>query len=675
VSLLGRVTERAEKLSLRPRRSGDGFMMHCPAHDDRDPSFSVHQRGDKVLIHCHAGCDPQAIISSLGIEWSDLFEDGSPERQKQTIIAEYDYTDEAGNLLFQVCRFEGKSFRQRRPDGNGGWIWNLKGVRRVLFRLPKLLEAIGRGEPVFVVEGEKDVLRLEAAGVTATCNPAGAGKWREEQSEIFHGARVAIIPDNDDAGRKHAEEVASSIAKHAADVRVVELPGLPEGGDVSDWFANGGSVEQFKELLPRTRRWGEKSPKDDTTTPKKLSPLVFRPASQVEIRRQSFIYHPLVPLGVVSLVVGYPGIGKSTTACWIAAGITKGTLPGDLNAPARVVFLTGEDSWDTGIKPRLAAAGADMDLVGWVERPDGEDPEFPRDVAALEQFVGDHGVKLVVLDTVIDFADSQMTSDGSNLQVRRLLKPFKGLAERTGAGVLALTHPNKGSGSGIDRINASRAWGAAPRAVLVFGQDPEDENCSVVAVQKMSGAAKPPAQKFQIVPKMVGVDNLGEPIIAPGVSWLGEAPGVLADDLYSPQDDEERTQRDEAKVFLRQGDVMEAARPARDLTREAKDLGIDQRTLQRARRELQIPAWKDGFRGPWMWGPRPGEETGEDDSPKGDTTTPTNLSSSARPAETGRFEPKDDKMTGIGRSVTFDDSDPYRAAFEEIKAEAEQGQS
>src|SRR4029453_16917934 len=88
-----------------------------------------------------------------------------------TIVAEYDYLDETGKLLFQVVRFEPKDFRQRRSDGNGGWIWSLGNTRRVLYRLPDIIAAVEGGETIHLVEGEKDVDTLSAHRLTATCNP------------------------------------------------------------------------------------------------------------------------------------------------------------------------------------------------------------------------------------------------------------------------------------------------------------------------------------------------------------------------------------------------------------------------------------------------------------------------------------------------------------------------
>jgi hypothetical protein len=176
---------------------------------------------------------------------------GSPDRRRR-IVATYDYTDEGGALLYQVVRYDPKGFRQRRPNGNGGWTWSLGDVRRVLYRLPELVESAADGRPLFIVEGEKDADNLRALGVPATTCAMGAGKWRPEYTEGLAGREVIIIPDNDDPGRAHAEAVAEALAPVAASVKVVQLPDLPPKGDVSDWLAAGHTKEELLTLALRT---------------------------------------------------------------------------------------------------------------------------------------------------------------------------------------------------------------------------------------------------------------------------------------------------------------------------------------------------------------------------------------------------------------------------------------
>ena len=183
---------------------------------------------------------------------------------RKAVVANYDYTDVDGELLYQVLRFEPKDFRQRRPDGNGGWTWKLGEVRRVLFKLPELIEAVAAEHPVFIVEGEKDVLVLNKFGIVATTNPGGAGKWLPEFSETLRNADVILIPDNDEAGWEHVNQVGIALAGIAARVRVLILPNLPEKGDISNWFASGGTRDQFDVLVAQAPEWkpAEAAPPD-----------------------------------------------------------------------------------------------------------------------------------------------------------------------------------------------------------------------------------------------------------------------------------------------------------------------------------------------------------------------------------------------------------------------------
>jgi putative DNA primase/helicase len=206
------VDEFRERLNA-VKRTGSGWEARCPTHEDRKASLSITEGdGGQILLHCHAGCATESIVAELGLTMADLFpDDGQAGRPE--FVATYDYVDEAGVLLFQVLRRSDKQFRQRRPDGYGGWVWKLGSARRVLYRLPEVLAAIKAGRTIDVVEGEKDVHALEAVGEVATCNPMGAGpnKWRDSYSEALRGANAMIVQDRDDKGRKHAANIAASL--------------------------------------------------------------------------------------------------------------------------------------------------------------------------------------------------------------------------------------------------------------------------------------------------------------------------------------------------------------------------------------------------------------------------------------------------------------------------------
>jgi len=225
------VTARAIAHQLRGRKQSSGWVACCPAHDDRNPSLSLKEADDgRVLVHCHAGCEQSAVIDALKARgvWPDK------PQPNQFVVATYDYTDEDGELLYQVVRFEPKGFKLRYPDGYGGWIWK-KHPRQVLYRLPEVLEA----PIVFVVEGERDVETLRNYGFAATTNAGGAkARWLPEFTTTLRGREVILIPDNDPPGRHRTARIARALLGKVGRLVILELK---DAKDVTDWFQQGHS--------------------------------------------------------------------------------------------------------------------------------------------------------------------------------------------------------------------------------------------------------------------------------------------------------------------------------------------------------------------------------------------------------------------------------------------------
>lgn len=240
------------------RQHGGYWMARCPAHDDSKASLSVARGTEQpVVFKCHAGCDRDLILDALGLTLADvskpleLVHDGGEWTPFGDAIAVYDYRDEDGRLLYQVCRTAAKQFPQRHPDPakRSGWSWNLNGIRRVPYRLPKIIAAIAAGQPVYVVEGEKDVHAIENAGGAATTSPGGAGKWRADYDPWFAGADVIIVADADEPGRQHAGDVERHLRPVARTVKVVRAA---HGKDAADHLAAGHSLAELAGAAPVT---------------------------------------------------------------------------------------------------------------------------------------------------------------------------------------------------------------------------------------------------------------------------------------------------------------------------------------------------------------------------------------------------------------------------------------
>ncbi len=265
-------------------------------------------------------------------------------------VATYDYVSLRGELLYQVVRYEPKTFRQRRrhPARAGEWVWHMKPCPgrpkcdcglgdqpTTLFQIPMLFAALDAGDDIWIAEGEKDALALIAAEQVATCNTGGAGKWRDELSEPFRRMRsgkIRIVQHKDEAGYKHAREVFGSIARvlhveSGEDVSRVELSIVEakDGNDAADHLSLGFGVGDFVQVFPVPEALLE-------TDPRAFKQLMLRralelptaPVAAVPSERGPREAQPLYPTGLISetklmlaalqgvtVVAGAPSSGKS----------------------------------------------------------------------------------------------------------------------------------------------------------------------------------------------------------------------------------------------------------------------------------------------------------------------------------------------------------------------------
>jgi hypothetical protein len=487
---------------IKLRRSGQEHVGPCPKCGGTD-RFSINpkkgvfncrgcQRGGDVieLVEFLDGVDfPHAIETLTGNGLNGGKPHLSPKPQSGPgvrIVATFDYEDETAVKTFQVVKYDPKDFRQRRPDGNGGWIWNLQGVRLIPYRLPELIEAIGFERTIFIVEGEKDVDNVIALGAPATCNPRGAGKWANcNIDEHFRGANVVIIADNDPqtrnkktgellthqdgrprfAGWDHAYEVAQHLEPVAESVRLIDLkqvwPQCPEKGDISNWIEAGGTMQALYDIA-------EQTPLFDPT---QILPPSLKPAASIPIGHycpfpingaaippRPWIVPGLLLRRQVTVLVAPPGSGKSLLTLQLSivcsAGLT--TWPWRPRGRSKVLIINVEEDEDE-LKRRLFAASEHMQVPSEqlgalhiaietesivVATADSKTKTVTR-TPMLERIVAtiiEGGFDIVIVDP---FAETFIGDENSNSELKWAAALWREVARRANAAVLLVHHTKK----------------------------------------------------------------------------------------------------------------------------------------------------------------------------------------------------------------------------------------
>lgn len=661
------------------RGDGPWWDGKCPVHGDEHESLSFRDGERGLVLKCHAGCLVEAITRALGLRVGDLFT--QPRRNdrpaagdaRARIVATYPYRDERGELLYQVVRFDPKDFRCRRPDGRGGWVWNLDGVRPVPYRLPELAGA----SRVFIPEGEKDCDALTALGLVATCNHGGAGKWREQHTLALMAAAVreaVVLRDNDRPGAAHQEAAARSCTAGGLRSRCVELPGLPplhdkHGEDVSDWIAaervagrtddeirgallaladaapvfvtdaaDQGAASTVTEIEPELRREGGA----DTLTPAPVAAPALVRLADVSAEQVSWLWRGRLPRGKLTLIVGDPGLGKSYLTLDVAARVSRGDEwpDGERAALGDVVLLNAEDGLADTIRPRLDALGADTTRVHALRavRDDTGERHFnlETDLPALEGAVESTRAVLVSIDPLSAYLGAR--DSYKDAEIRTVLGPLAALAERCRVAVVGIMHLTKDQQRrALYRALGSVAFVAAARVVLAVARDPDDDARRLLVGVKNNLTAPSPGLAFRLDGGRLTWDP-------------GTVDGVDADTLLSATGaGEERDERRDADDFLRDlladGDVRAA-----EGERAARANGISPRTLDRARRRVGVRAYPVGYHPKvWWWRLSP-----KDATPSSKDATPAEVAFYEQPlAETDDLTPASSKDATSGAVASY----------------------
>lgn len=471
------------------KRLGNGeYNARCPGHDDKKNSLTIREADDeRILIHCHAGCRSADIIKALGLNMSDLYPDDKKETKKR-IIAEYLYHDLNGNVVHKTIRYEPKGFAQARPDGSGGWIYNLKGIKPVIYNLPAVQEAIKRGDPIFIVEGEKDVENLKKLNKVATTSPMGAGKWRPEYSQYLLNASVIIIPDNDEPGKQHAESIAASLVGMAKSIKVVDLKNelheLPPKGDITGFFniigKKADALNRLDKLIMATPKWHSKNNNAPESKVPKLELINARELQNMELPPIKYIVDNLISAGL-TLLAGAPKIGKSWLMIWLCIQVSNGALVwGNRTLKGRTLYLALEDNMNR-LKDRMNK------VLNGAEAPDGFHYAIKAhtvDDGLVEQ-IEDHmkeypDTVLIVIDTFQKVRgngrkDNMYASDYADAGI------LKALADKFNISILLIHHLRKMKDDDIfNTISGSTGLTGAVDTMLAITKDKRNDTQAIL---------------------------------------------------------------------------------------------------------------------------------------------------------------------------------------------------
>lgn len=351
-------------LAIEVGNGKHGPCPHCGGKDrfrcdDQDGS------GSHFCNQCGAGDGFSLVMKVRGCDFSEAlqlvaevldFETNGNKPDLGEPVQTFKYLDENGVLVYRVCRYDldtftdgkrDKMFLPWRPDGKGGWVKGLAGVRRVLKNLPTIRQS---PEDLIVFhEGERCTTAAIAESLLGchTTTVGGSSAARKTDFSAVKGRDVLICPDNDEPGGKYFRDVADLAHKAGAkSVRVLRLPNLPPKGDVIDWLKAGGTPAQFAALVDQAEL--VEAATEEERLPGLASALLeYAALVTLDIPTRKH-YLPWLPEGGNLMVYGPRGIGKTFFELSLTASLVTGTpfLKWTINEPVGLLYIDGEMQLD-----------------------------------------------------------------------------------------------------------------------------------------------------------------------------------------------------------------------------------------------------------------------------------------------------------------------------------------
>ena len=352
------------------------------------------------------------------------------------------------------------------------------------YRLPALIETIGGGSRVLIAEGEKDCDNLDALGIPATTNPMGAGKWpgmADKLNPHFTCADVIICCDNDEPGRNHANEVATSLTGIAARIRVLDIekfwPACPPKGDISDWIAAGGTIEQIDALIERLPDWSPDA-EQETAEAAADAPTIHWHGEIRPTESRTWLVQDLIPTVGKGLLSGQWGTYKTFVALDLAHAVMSGSAFLDLDVIRRggILFVALEGQYEIPVRLQ-ALVDHNGKIEGkapfaWIESCPSllADEAIDRLMKTVDQVAAklrndfDLPLALIFFDTMILAAGyTKDGADNDTATANAVLKAMALLSQRAGCFVLGVDHFGKAVETGTRGSSAKEG-----NADLVF---------------------------------------------------------------------------------------------------------------------------------------------------------------------------------------------------------------
>lgn len=439
-------------------------FTRCSAHPDKAPSLSVSQGDDgKILFFCHRGCTAKDICASIGLTEADLFptkNELKPKVQPKR-TAEYQYTDEHGKVLYRKVRLEpgphgqSKSFFCERYDANGKLVHDLDGCRKVLYRLPEVLQAIAEQKIIFLVEGEKDADNLAKHGLVAT-TALQSIRWDKEFTAILRNADVVILHDQDRTGLKRRDMLCRELFGQVRRLRDIDLPGLDfresHGEDISDWLKKeGNTFLKFQEIVEATPDYLPKQSDNQAHDEPQstIRAISFHDFLDLELPRPAMILSPFLWSQGLVLLYAKRGVGKTHIALGIAYAVASGGdfLKWSAQEPKKVLYIDGEMpafSMQERLR-KITTEDQKKPMPGFLNfiTPDLQEKAMPNlsteeGRAAIEEFIQDSDV--IIIDNL-----SSLFRSGSENEAESWLPTQEWALElrRRGKCVLFVHHAGK----------------------------------------------------------------------------------------------------------------------------------------------------------------------------------------------------------------------------------------